>query len=188
MRQYRIYIPIILLVICFGVFLQTHLKYLNTNVLYLKINYSQLTKDSQEQIDCLAQNIYYEAGFEPDSGKLAVALVTMNRVQDPRYPKDICSVVKQKTRSICQFTWFCENVKPKSDYAYNKALEVALDVYANYESIEDITQGALFYHADYVNPRWKLKRTTVIGRHIFYKESEQNDVQNESTTKGRRFL
>jgi hypothetical protein len=44
----------------------------------------------------------------------------------------------------------------------------------------------LYYHADYVNPRWKLEKTTVIGRHIFYKESgKQNDVKNESAIEGR---
>ena len=35
----------------------------------------------------------------------------------------------------------------------------------------DITDGALFYHADYITPGWaKTKqRTTVIGDHIFYR-------------------
>jgi len=159
---------------------------LSSKDIYLKINYSQLTPESQEQVRCLADNIYYEAGYEPDDGKLAVALVTMNRLQDPRYPKDICSVVKQKVRSTCQFSWFCENVKAKRNEVYNKAMEVALDVYANYEKLTDITYGALFYHADYVNPRWKLEKTTVIGRHIFYKESEgKDDAKNEHSTKGR---
>jgi spore germination cell wall hydrolase CwlJ-like protein len=27
---------------------------------------------------------------------------------------------------------------------------------------------ALFYHADYVSPGWKLPRIEKIGRHIFY--------------------
>jgi spore germination cell wall hydrolase CwlJ-like protein len=26
----------------------------------------------------------------------------------------------------------------------------------------------LYYHADYVNPNWKLKRIAKIGTHIFY--------------------
>ena len=35
--------------------------------------------------------------------------------------------------------------------------------------MEDPTYGALYYHADYVNPRWKnLNHSTTIGRHIFY--------------------
>ena len=63
---------------------------------------------------------------------------------------------------------------------------MAVYVYANYENLKDITKGALYYHADYVNPRWKLEKTTVIGRHIFYKESgKYYDVQNEPATEGR---
>jgi spore germination cell wall hydrolase CwlJ-like protein len=29
-------------------------------------------------------------------------------------------------------------------------------------------ENALFYHADYVNPRWRLDEVARIGRHIFY--------------------
>ena len=117
----------------------------------------------------------------------AVALVTLNRLQDPRFPKDICGVVKQKTNSTCQFTWFCQNVgRPSNNIVYEQAKEVAVYVYANYENLRDITKGALYYHADYVNPKWKLEKTTVIGRHIFYKESGKNDdVKNEYPTEGR---
>jgi len=140
----------------------------------LKIEYKQLTKEAKTQIDCLADNIYYEAGWEPTDGRVAVALVTLNRVQDPRYPKDICSVVKQKVNSTCQFSWFCEGKKHiTSSRLYEESQNIALYVYANYENLRDITGGALYYHADYVNPRWKLYKTTVIGRHIFYKESDR---------------
>ena len=61
----------------------------------------------------------------------------------------------------------------KHNDVYRNSQEVALHVYANYEMIEDITHGALYYHADYVNPGWKLKKTKVIGRHIFYKEGSK---------------
>jgi spore germination cell wall hydrolase CwlJ-like protein len=141
----------------------------------IDVKYSQLTKEAKRQVDCLAENIYFEAGHEPEKGRVAVALVTMNRVQDPRYPKDICSVVKQRVNSTCQFSWFCETGKKvSSSYAYRESQKAALFVYANYDKIKDVTYGALFYHADYVNPRWRgLERTTVIGRHIFYKESDK---------------
>lgn len=139
----------------------------------LDVQYSQLTKSAQKQVDCLAENIYHEAGYEPEEGKEAVAMVTLNRVNDPRYPKDICSVVKQKVNSTCQFSWFCEGKTAIRNYfVYNQAREVAVYVYANYEKLSDVTEGALYYHADYVNPRWKLQKTTKIGRHIFYKERD----------------
>lgn len=136
----------------------------------LNIKYNQLTSDAKKQVDCLAENIYYEAGHEPRDGQVAVAMVTMNRVSDPRFPKDICGVVKQKVNSTCQFTWFCEPRKYINQEVYQRNLEVALHVYANYENLNDNTYGAKFYHADYVNPRWKLEKTAVIGRHIFYKD------------------
>lgn len=138
----------------------------------LDVKYSQLTKDAKLQVDCLADNIYYEAGYEPEQGKVAVAFVTMNRLQDPRFPKDICSVVKQRVKSTCQFSWFCENKRPAHAGVYHEARAVALKIYANYEQMRDVTEGALYYHADYVNPRWKLEKTAVIGRHIFYKEKD----------------
>jgi len=182
MRSYRIYIPLILLAL--SIILLT--KNAFSDSLLLDVNYNQLTKESKKQVDCLAQNIYYEAGYESRQGKEAVALVTLKRTQDPRFPKDICRLVKQKTTSLCQFSWFCQNVFVRNKDAYEEARDIAVYVYANYENLKDITEGALYYHADYVNPRWKLEKTTVIGRHIFYKESEKrNDVKNESAIEGR---
>ena len=182
MRTYRIYIPLILLILSV-IFLT---KNAFSDAVLLDVHYNQLTKDTKKQVDCLTENIYHEAGYEPREGKEAVALVTLNRTQDPRFPKDICGVVKQKTSSVCQFSWFCQNVSKPNRDAYDEARDVAVYVYANYENLKDITKGALYYHADYVNPRWKLEKTTVIGRHIFYKESGKlNDDQNESATEGR---
>jgi spore germination cell wall hydrolase CwlJ-like protein len=110
-------------------------------------------------------------------------------MQDPRFPKEICSVVKQKVNLVCQFSWICEPMKTiKNNDAYRRSQEVALHVYANYEMIEDITNGALYYHADYVNPGWKLKKTKVIGRHIFYKEGGKHyDGKTKPVSKGREF-
>ena len=53
------------------------------------VQYTQLTPEARTQVDCLAENIYYEAGYEPRDGQIAVAMVTLNRVQDPQFPKDI---------------------------------------------------------------------------------------------------
>ncbi|MBJ7298438.1 MAG: cell wall hydrolase [Dolichospermum sp.] len=59
----------------------------------------------------------------------------------------------------------------------------------NYEILDDVTKGALYYHADYVNPRWKLIKTTTIGRHIFYKEGVKiNDDKTKSAAERRNQL
>jgi spore germination cell wall hydrolase CwlJ-like protein len=134
-------------------------------------SYYELSKEDQREIDCLALNIYREAGIEEAQGKVAVALVTMNRLKADGFPNTVCKVVKQKTHKVCQFSWVCMNKLPSIDekiYNYSKAL--ATRVFLNHDLIEDFTEGALFYHADYVKPGWKrLQVTTKIGRHIFYK-------------------
>ncbi len=141
----------------------------------LEIAYNDLTKDARRQVDCLAENIYHEAGYESKDGKKAVAQVTLNRLESGKFANSICGVVKQKVEGTCQFSWFCMPVKLRRESeAFRESMEVALFVYANYEKLRDITHGALYYHADYVNPRWRnVEKTTVIGRHIFYKEKER---------------
>jgi len=52
---------------------------------------------SEKDVECLARNIFYEAGSEPLEGKVAVGMVTLNRTQDERYPQDVCGVVRQRT-------------------------------------------------------------------------------------------
>jgi len=155
----------------------------------LNVEYTELTKDARKEVDCLAENIYHEARAEPTKGQVAVALVTMNRLHDDRFPKNICGVVKQKTQGTCQFSWYCMPVKlNKSSESYQEALKTALHVYANYELIDDITRGSLYYHADYVRPGWKLLKTVVIGRHIFYKEGrKQNDAKAKPTVERGQF-
>ena len=46
----------------------------------------------QNQLECLARNIYHEAGYEPFEGKVAVAQVTLNRVASGSLPSDVCKV------------------------------------------------------------------------------------------------
>ena len=137
-------------------------------------SYEELNKEEQKQVDCLALNIYREAGHEEDDGKLAVALVTMNRVKAAGFPDSVCKVVQQKTKNVCQFSWKCIPRLPRIDQQlYKYTREIATLVFLNHHMLDDITLGALFYHADYVRPRWKkLEVTTKIGRHIFYKPLE----------------
>lgn len=127
-----------------------------------------LTQFDQKQIQCLAENAYFEAGNQSTKGKIAVTNVVMNRVEDKRFPKTPCGVVYQRTKRVCQFSWVCEGKKRiRSMEQYADAKEVALKVYLG--EVGDVTKGAKFYHADYVNPGWNLRRVIKIGDHIFYK-------------------
>lgn len=151
----------------------------DNTALPFQVQYSSLNKDTKKQVECLADNIYFESGYESKEGKIAVAFVTLNRMNSGYFPKDICSVVKQKSQNVCQFSWYCEEKPHRLSYTknltyeqrklYNEIMDIAVYVYANYENIKDPTKGALFYHADYVNPQWpNMIKTAVIGRHIFY--------------------
>lgn len=145
----------------------------------INVHYSHLIASAKKQVECLADNIFFEAANEPVEGQIAVAFVTINRVNSGIFPNDICGVVKQKTQNVCQFSWYCQEKEYRLSYTkqlteaqkalYNQIVQTAVYVYLNYESIKDPSKGALFYHANYVDPQWKnMVKTAVIGRHIFY--------------------
>lgn len=146
----------------------------------IEISYDRMIPAARTQIDCLAQNIYYEAGNQGKEGQLAVALVTMNRVNH-RFANTICSVVKQKVEKTCQFSWMCQKNPRPDPSLYREVRNVALYTYLNYGMIDDITKGATYYHADYVKPGWdNLKKTTKIGRHIFYKPKKETNYDEQT--------
>ena len=136
----------------------------------------------QDEIDCLAKNIYFEARGESLTGKIAVANVTMNRVQHHKYPSTVCAVVTQAKwyvnwkgnrlpkRNQCQFSWFCDGKadEPVDMRAYKDSVRVAEVVYHGYR---DLTDGSLFYHSTKVEPYWvaSMVRTKSIGAHVFYR-------------------
>ena len=55
---------------------------------------------SDKDVECMARNIFYEAGGESREGKIAVAQVTLNRAQDPRFGRSVCEVVKARTTVV----------------------------------------------------------------------------------------
>lgn len=137
-------------------------------------------KTRERQLECLAMNIYREAGHENFEGKVAVAQVTMNRASHPSFPKDVCGVVYQKSvimdKVVCQFSWYCDGtpkVKPTNTAAYNESMAVAKKVLLEGFRL-DVMKEALYYHANYVNPKWPLEKIGSIGNHIFYKGKKTN--------------
>ena len=133
---------------------------------------------------CLAQNIYFEAGNQPLAGKLAVAHVVRNRVEDSQFPDTYCGVIYQTKKrrtswtgnqvpvlGMCQFSWFCDGKsdEPKDSKTWIKSVQIANNFMMN--DALDITEGAMWYHANYIYPYWAehLNETVVINEHIFYK-------------------
>jgi hypothetical protein len=120
-----------------------------------------------EQANCLATAVYFEARGESLQGQLAVADVVMNRAASGQYPSTWCDVVKQPW----QFSFVRNGQFPAiTDAAsWAKAQGVARIAMANV--MREVPASVLWYHADYVSPSWGSRLTEVsqIGAHIFYK-------------------
>ena len=128
----------------------------------------------ERQLGCLAKNIYHEAGNEPFEGKAAVAQIVLNRTDSGKFPADVCSVIYQKNvvyeKVICQFSWFCSQVvafRPIDKDSYNESMEVAKKVLLEGFRLPGL-KTALYYHGDYIDPKWGKKPIAHIGHHIFY--------------------
>lgn len=133
----------------------------------IEVKMSNTVVDSTE-MECLARNIFYEAPTEPYLGKVAVAIVTMNRVRHPEFPKTVCGVVYQKNRRGCQFSWTCGPKTKFNSRLYKQAVEIARTVLTNDMNIVSL-ENALYFHNTSIEPNWTFAKPIVqIGRHIFY--------------------
>lgn len=135
-----------------------------------------VSAEFNKQLNCLTNNIYFEAAYEPYEGKLAVAQVVLNRASNPNFPSTVCEVVYQRTLNptkaiVCQFSWTClRNLVVRDKYAWEESEIVARKALTQAKVHDKIAStNAMYYHADYVNPGWnKSKVVAKIGRHIFY--------------------
>jgi spore germination cell wall hydrolase CwlJ-like protein len=128
------------------------------------------------ELQCLAENVYYEARGEPLEGQYAVAEVTMNRVASSSFPKSVCEVVHEKRwdalrrRDVGAFSWTeLDSLGEPHGGAWQQAREVAAAVYDGMH--EPTVPNALYYHAKYIKPSWAKpnRRVATIGSHVFYR-------------------
>lgn len=140
----------------------THQKTEKTNLSRSKA--TQRTYSESEKM-CMATAIYYEARGEPVAGQVAVGHVIKNRANSDKYPDDVCAVVTQRTKSVCQFSWFCQTgmrpVKFIGPY-----LDLAEQIL--FGEKKDPTGGAMFFHTTSMGNVWKKKVKARIGAHTFY--------------------
>ena len=137
----------------------------------LQIRYDLLLQQQarfqQRELDCLARNVFYEAGVEDMEGKLVVAQVTHNRLEVGRWGETICEVVY----APAQFSWTAiPGLAPPSGPLWRESKRAAREFLAG-ARVPGLEQ-ALFYHADYIEPPdWAAnkQRLAQVGRHIFYK-------------------
>jgi spore germination cell wall hydrolase CwlJ-like protein len=153
----------------------------NLIVKQIKITLLNTPYNMDNDYHCLASNIYWESRNQSLGGKMAVAQVVMNRVDNERFPDTICSVVKQTKYypsggidlHDCQFSWYCDGRGDEpfenEQHIYEDAFYLAVNMMDN--RTMDMTEGATHYHSDKVYPYWadSLQRMTQIDNHIFYK-------------------
>ena len=118
------------------------------------------------ELHCLAGAVYFEAKGESLAGQLAVGRVVVARAKSGRFPNSYCGVVFQRS----QFSFVRGNAMPaiaKKSAQWRNAVAVAQIAHAG--TWQSQTEGALFFHATYVSPGWKLKRVGRIDGHVFYR-------------------
>ena len=144
-----------------------------------------LAIDSEEEIGCLVEAVYFEARGESFAGKVAVINVILERVDSRYFPNSVCDVVHSgvykggvPVKNKCAFSYWCDG-KPER-YNNIKALAKVQEVVIllmNGVTIEGIS-FATHYHANYVEPYWSYSEDFIyvgrIGRHLFYETIYDN--------------
>ena len=70
----------------------------------------------EDELNCLAEAVYFEARGEGAYGQRAVAEVILNRRADPAFPDSVCGVVHQGFNPSspklhkCQFSYYCDGL------------------------------------------------------------------------------
>jgi len=118
-----------------------------------------------DELQCMAGAIYFEAKGEPLSGQLAVAEVILNRSKSGRFPKGVCSVVTQPG----QFSFVRGGHVP--DIAPNKQYRTAVAVarVALADAWDSPASDAMYFHARRSAPGWHRVQVAAIGNHLFYR-------------------
>ena len=119
------------------------------------------------ELECLAIGIYFESKSEPLAGQLAVGQVIANRANSGgRFPSSYCGVLFQRG----QFSFVRGRSLPSVPRASKQwQTAVAIAKIVDQELKESVVGNALFFHARYVSPRWRLKRVAAVGNHVFYR-------------------
>ncbi len=118
------------------------------------------------ELNCLAGAIYFEAKSESLSGQLAVGRVIVARSKSGRFPNSYCGVVFQPS----QFSFVRGGGMPgiaRSSQQWRNAVAIAQIAHAG--SWRSPVEGALYFHAAYVSPTWRLARVGRVENHVFYR-------------------
>jgi spore germination cell wall hydrolase CwlJ-like protein len=119
------------------------------------------------ELECLATGIYFESKGEPLKGQLAVGQVIANRADSGgRFPSTYCGVLFQRG----QFSFVHGRSLPHVSHSKKQwQTAVAIAKIVDKDLKDSVVGDALFFHARYVSPGWRLKRVASIGNHVFFR-------------------
>jgi N-acetylmuramoyl-L-alanine amidase len=119
------------------------------------------------ELECLATGIYFESKSESLAGQLAVGQVIANRAESGgRFPGTYCGVLFQRG----QFSFVHGRSLPSVPRASRQwQTAVAMAKIVDQDLHKSSIGSALFFHARYVSPGWRLKRVASVGNHVFYR-------------------
>ena len=134
---------------------------------------AQIDLTAKDEFDLFLACIRGEAESEPLFGKLAVACVVRNRVNDPRWPDTYKEVLLQRKQFSCFLPQFLRPeifTRRHNKSFWRECKYAAYGIYHNWA--QDITFGATNYYSTIINePYWAKGKIPVleIGKHKFYK-------------------
>jgi N-acetylmuramoyl-L-alanine amidase len=160
-------------IICFACFSESHVEMPAAGALSREVKRAQRR---ESDLQCLAENVYFESRGEPLKGQYAVAEVTLNRTRAEHFPHTVCAVVHEmrwdpsRKRTVADFSWTeLGALSPEDGPAWRRAMSVATAAYD--DTNDPVVPGALFYHSTRVRPGWAKSHqaVTTIGNHVFYR-------------------
>lgn len=160
-------------VICFACFSESHVEMPAADALSREVKRAQRR---ESDLQCLAENVYFESRGEPLKGQYAVAEVTLNRTRAEHFPHTVCAVVHEmrwdpsRKRQVADFSWTeLGALSPEDGPAWRRAMSVATAAYD--DTNDPVVPEALFYHSTRVRPGWAKshKAVATIGNHVFYR-------------------
>lgn len=125
---------------------------------------------SEEDIECLTKNIYWESRGEPVLGQVWVAQSVLTRRDDPRWEDTICKVIYEPY----QYSWTQEPTRPMKDASALKlAREVAI---AALEGRIDVPKLNHYLRCDWMPKQntWWWKSMEFIGQqgaHCYFNDT-----------------
>lgn len=113
---------------------------------------------------CLAQNLYFEAAFEPYEALEAVAATVFNRINANGYPNTVCGVIYQKY----QYSWTLDIHKWKRTPP--ASFVIMARKFLEERAILAESYPVTHFHRVDIDPKWAQTLTYVatFGQHKFY--------------------